>query len=153
MLFCSADHFRTLTDLFRPMRITDVSRVVDLLRQVGNSYFEPPEEKWFLEQLSLPTFHIFVMEDYVGKVVAMTFLNCLLNPKYGWRGYIDYVVVEELYRRHGWGREIMKGTLHEAKKFGCREVLLSTSSPEAQALYESLGFETKTNSVLMRLAS
>ncbi|MFH1089829.1 MAG: GNAT family N-acetyltransferase [Candidatus Uhrbacteria bacterium] len=139
--------------LFRSMRLSDTPRVIDLLRQIGNQDFVPPSRLWFLTRWLLPTFHIFVLEDETGLVVAMVFLNRLPNPKYGWRGYIDYVVVEKSCRRRGFGRQIMTGVLTEAEKLGCREVLLTTSHPEAQALYESLGFKTKPSSVLVRRTS
>ncbi len=139
--------------LFRSMRLSDTPCVIDLLRQVGNQDFIPPSRFWFLIRLLLPTFYIFVLEDETGLVVATTFLNRLPNPKYGWRGYIDYVVVEKSCRRRGFGRQVMTGVLTEAERLGCREVLLTTSHSNAQALYESLGFKAKPSSVLMRRAS
>jgi len=136
--------------LFRKMRLSDTPRVIDLLRQVGSQEFVPPSRFWFLIRLLLPTFYVFVLEDETDLVVATVFFNRLSNPKYNWRGYIDYVVVEKSCRRRGFCRQIMTGVLIEAERLGCREVLLTTSHPEAQALYESLGFKAKPSSVLMR---
>lgn len=138
---------------FRPMKISDTKRVVELLCQIGNSDFTPPSKWWFAIRLLLPTFHVFVLEDDSGTIVATVFLNLLSNPKYGWRGYIDYVVVDKLARRNGFGRKIMEGTLIRAKKLGCQEVLLSTGNLEAQALYESFGFRVCSGSSLMKLTS
>jgi len=129
---------------FRSMKISDTYRVIELLRQIGNADFVPPSKWWFAIRLLFPTFHVFVLEDDSGAIVAMVFLNLLSNPKYGWRGYIDYVVVDKSARRNGFGRKIMEGTLARAKKLGCQEVLLTTSNPDAQALYESLGFRVRS---------
>jgi len=139
--------------LFRSMKISDTPRVNELLRQVGSADFVPPSRWWFLTRLFLPTFHIFALEDDSRAIVSTVCFNRMPNPKYNWRGYIDYVVVDKSHRRRGFGRRIMESTLVEAKKFGCREVLLSTSHSEAQALYKSLGFKVKTTSVLMRFTS
>lgn len=138
---------------FRPMRISDTSRVIELFRQVGCAEFKVPSKAWFATRLLLPTFHIFVIEDETGKVIGATVLNQLPNPKYNWRGYLDYVVVDKPFRGRGFGRKLMVGVLARARALGCQEILLSASDLEARALYHSLGFEVLSSSSLMKLAS
>ena len=136
---------------FRSMKISDTARVVELFRQVGRSEFKAPSKLWFATRLLLPTFHTFVIEDDNCRVIGAVVLNRLSNPKHNWRGYIDYVVVDEPFRGYGFGRRLMEGVLARAQALGCQEVLLSTSNPEARALYHSLGFEVCLSSSLMKL--
>ena len=137
---------------FRSMKISDTLRVVELFRQVGRSEFPVPSRWWFATRLLLPTFHVFVLEDEKHQVVGAAVLNRLPNPKYNWCGHIDYVVIDKPFRGRGFGRKLMVGTIARARALGCREVLLSTSTPEARALYHSLGFQVLSSSSSMKLS-
>lgn len=136
--------------LFRPMTVGDLPRAIELLRQIGTSDFPEPSEDRILDFLELPTFHPFVLENSTGLVVAMGILIRMPNLKYGWRGYFDYVVVDEAYRYHGFGRAVITNLIDEAKVLGCRSLFLTTSNPAARRLYESYGFAAQLESVPMK---
>jgi ribosomal protein S18 acetylase RimI-like enzyme len=57
-------------------------------------------------------------------------------------GFFDIVVVQE-YRGKGYGREIMKGIMGEAKRRGVKSGYLQVveANEVALNLYKSLGFE------------
>lgn len=136
--------------LFRPMTVKDLPRVIELLRQIGASDFPEPSEDRLLDFLELPTFHPFVLENSTGLVVAMGILIRMPNLKYDWCGYFDYVVVDEAYRYHGFGRMVITNLIDEARALGCRSLFLTTSNPVARRLYESYGFAARLESVPMK---
>jgi [ribosomal protein S18]-alanine N-acetyltransferase len=83
--------------------------------------------------------HYLVVED-AGHIVAYA---GLLAPPGASQADIQTIAVAESARRQGWGRVLMTALIAEAKNRGAREVFLDVraDNPNAQALYESLGFE------------
>jgi ribosomal-protein-alanine acetyltransferase len=67
----------------------------------------------------------------------------LLAPQGSTQADIQTIAVIESARRKGLGRELVTALLAEAKLRGAREIFLEVraDNPNAQALYDSLGFE------------
>ena len=64
------------------------------------------------------------------------------NRKKVLRGYIAMLAVEDRYRRHGIGSNLVKRAVREMQRLGCNEAVLETeiTNKGALRLYEALGF-------------
>jgi GNAT superfamily N-acetyltransferase len=136
---------------FRAMRLGDYPRVVELLRQIGTREFPLLPRETLEDFMELKTFQPFVVENDDELVVTFGLLNVLPNPKFGWRGYIDYIVTDEPYRRRGFGRILFQGLIRRAQHLGCHHILLTTSDKKARRLYRSCGFIVRPKSRPMKL--
>jgi ribosomal protein S18 acetylase RimI-like enzyme len=61
------------------------------------------------------------------------------STSYGWL-HVKVLWVDPRYRRQGHGQRLMEIAEAKVRERGCHGVWLDTSSPEALALYASLGF-------------
>ncbi|XP_062514030.1 N-alpha-acetyltransferase 30-like [Corticium candelabrum] len=76
-------------------------------------------------------------EKYVGAIVCKT--EDKVNGK---RGYIAMLAVQDEYRRHGLGTQLVRIAVQSMMAAGCEEVVLETEvlNQPALRLYENLGF-------------
>jgi ribosomal-protein-alanine acetyltransferase len=114
---------------------------LDAIMQIESSIFE--SDAWSRDGMraelgSAHTFYLVAegdgtLEGYAG----------LLAPNGSSQADIQTIAVVPEFRRKGLGRELMEALLAEAKVRGAREIFLEVraDSPNAQALYESIGFE------------
>jgi ribosomal-protein-alanine acetyltransferase len=93
------------------------------------------------ELASPHTHYLFAFEQATPESLAG--YGGLLAPRGSGDGDIQTLAVAPDARRHGLGRMLVLALLHEAKTRGATEVFLEVraDNPNAQALYESLGFE------------
>jgi ribosomal protein S18 acetylase RimI-like enzyme len=75
------------------------------------------------------------------KIVAMTCVFPMHLPQ-GLRLHIENVVVDEAYRGKGVGKHMMKCIEASALMMGGERLQLTSSRPDAQKMYLSLGFTT-----------
>lgn len=86
---------------------------------------------------------IFVIE-YDDKIIAAgtIYIENKLIHDMGRVGHIEDVVVDESYRRMGFGKEIIDSLTSYGHVNGCYKVILSCSA-ENKAFYESCGYQQK----------
>jgi GNAT superfamily N-acetyltransferase len=79
-----------------------------------------------------------------GKEAGRAWLYILYNNLHQepW-AYLEDVYVEEASRKQGFGSELVKEAISEAKARGCYKLIFTTrhSKPETQAWYEKMGFK------------
>ena len=101
--------------------------------------------KDFREIIESDNSHIFVaIDSQNNNLMGMLTVGTYLSPT-GRKGWIEDVVVDEAYRGHGIGKELMQHAIQFAD-FQAIKLLMLTSNPTrvaANSLYQSLGFEKK----------
>jgi ribosomal-protein-alanine acetyltransferase len=82
----------------------------------------------------------YIVVEAAGEIVAY---SGLLAPQRSTQADIQTIAVAAVARRNGLGRALMSAMIAEAAKRGARELFLEVraDNPNAQALYEQLGFE------------
>ena len=86
---------------------------------------------------------LYLLEEE-GRVVGMLTLGIYHSPT-GSKGWIEDVVVDDVCRGRGYGRQLVAHAIKEAKKAGVAQLML-TSNPlrvAANKLYQAMGFEKK----------
>ncbi|MNW37428.1 Acetyltransferase (GNAT) family protein [compost metagenome] len=96
------------------------------------------------EMLDDPKMKIIVLEQD-GQIVSSCVLVLVNNLTRAGRPYaiIENVVTHELYRRRGYGAQVIKEAIHIAEQSNCYKVMLMTSSKKEETLrfYEECGLE------------
>lgn len=86
---------------------------------------------------------LYLLEEE-GRVVGMLTLGIYVSPT-GSKGWIEDVVVDDVCRGRGYGRQLVAHAIEEAKKAGVAQLML-TSNPlrvAANKLYQQMGFQRK----------
>ncbi len=93
------------------------------------------------EQLETKAIKITVEEDgkTVGRASLFLITNDLHDEPYG---LLEDVFVDEAYRSKGFGRQLVKAVIQEAKDQGCRKLIGQSryGREKVHALYLDLGF-------------
>ena len=138
--------------MFREARRGDFPGVIRLYRQLlpqDPVLTDGSDEAVFNQILDTAGLHLFVLEKD-GAIVASTYLTIVPNMTRSASPYaiIENVIVDEMWRGTGLGKQIMAATIQAAWDAGCYKVTLTTGSrnPNTHAFYRSCGFsaETKT---------
>jgi N-acetylglutamate synthase-like GNAT family acetyltransferase len=132
--------------MFREARSGDLGDILRLYRQLQPTDPVLPDGSdttTFEQILDSTGLHLFVLE-LQGVVVATTYLDVIPTltrsaPPYA---VIENVVVDELQRGTGLGKQIMAGTPQAAWSAGCYKAMLMTGSrkPATQSFYRACGF-------------
>jgi ribosomal protein S18 acetylase RimI-like enzyme len=92
-----------------------------------------------------PNHRLVVLETEPGDLAGCLQLSFLphLTFRGGWRAQIEAVRIASDRRGEGLGRVLFDWAIHDARRRGCHLVQLTTNAkrPDAQAFYESLGFD------------
>jgi ribosomal protein S18 acetylase RimI-like enzyme len=84
-----------------------------------------------------------------GRLVSTCIVTIIPNLTHGARPYavLENFVTHESYRRRGFGRAVMVAIIEHCKAAGCHKIMLTSAATRhaAHALYESLGFKSKSN--------
>lgn len=125
---------------FRVATLEDLDAIMGL----ENSTFESDawSTKSMSSELASPhTYFLFAFDP--AKPDALTGYGGLLAPLNSGDGDIQTLAVAPDARRTGLGRTLVLALMAEAKSRGARQVFLEVraDNPNAQALYDSLGFE------------
>jgi N-acetylglutamate synthase-like GNAT family acetyltransferase len=138
--------------MFREARPGDFPGVIRLYRQLHPHdpvLTDGSDEAVFNRILETTGLNLFVLEKD-GAIVASTYLNIVLNMTRSASPYaiIENVVVDEVWRSTGIGKQVMVETIQAAWNADCYKVTLTTGSqnPNTHAFYRACGFsaETKT---------
>lgn len=107
---------------------SDANKIESTLRIILNSSF----------------FKLFVLESG-GKLVSSCYLNIIPNLTRGCRPYavIENVITLNVYRKQGFGKQVMQYAIDYAKAQDCYKVMLLTGrkAPSVHSFYQSLGFD------------
>lgn len=127
-------------------------RILELYRQLA---FDPPlvrtiapsQEEYrrvFAEIIKTPGYSLLVAEED-GEILGTTVLVILPGLAHDVSPFavVEYVVVDEKYRRKGIGKLLMDDVVARAKEAGCYKIMLTSDKrrEEAHEFYRSLGFE------------
>ena len=134
----------------------DIPRILELYRQLA---FNPPpagapvpsmEEyrRVFNKMSAVPGYRLLVAEED-GEILGTTVLVILPGFTHGVSPFavVEYVVVDEQYRRRGIGKLLMDYVIARSKEAGCYKIMLTSDKRREQAhqFYESLGFEASAH--------
>jgi len=134
----------------------DIPRILELYRQLA---FNPPpagapvpsmEEyrRVFNKMSAVPGYRLLVAEED-GEILGTTVLVILPGFTHGVSPFavVEYVVVDEQYRRRGIGKLLMDYVIARSKEAGCYKIMLTSDKRRDQAhqFYESLGFEASAH--------
>jgi len=134
----------------------DIPYILELYRQLA---FSPPppdtprlpvEEyrKVFSEMSKTPGYRLLVAEED-DTIVGTTVVAVLPGIAHGASPFavVEYVVVDENYRRKGIGKMLMDYVKDFAGESGCYKIMLTSDNRrvEAHEFYRSLGFEASAH--------
>ncbi|OGH12596.1 MAG: hypothetical protein A2776_00005 [Candidatus Levybacteria bacterium RIFCSPHIGHO2_01_FULL_40_10] len=127
---------------FRELTIEDYSRLIPFWKDnyFVNEHDTKERLKLFLEKN--PGLSVLAEDD--GKIAATA-----LGSYDGRRGYLQKVVVDKKFRRHGLGLELVKKVLDKLKDVGVTYIPLSVEEDLVE-FYEKCGFK-KTKQVPMNI--
>lgn len=99
-------------------------------------------EEAFRDMLHSENSHLFVIQDAEETMVGMLSVG-IYRTLSGCKAWIEDVVVDETYRRHGYGKKIAEYAIGFIRDSGADSISLTTNSSRiaANQLYSLLGFE------------
>ena len=144
--------------LIRIAQEQDLSEVLALYSQVdmdNDQILTINEAKTIYNRMSLyPDYHIYVAE-IDGKIVGTFALAIMDNLAHmgSKSGLIEDVVVSQLLRGQGIGKEMMNFAIGLCKEKSCYKVCLSSNlkRKDAHRFYENIGFKIHGYSFLMEM--
>jgi GNAT superfamily N-acetyltransferase len=134
----------------------DIPRIRELYRQLvfnpphAGTPMPPPEEyrRVFNEMGKIPGYNLLVAEEK-GKIIGTVVLVILPGMAHGVSQFavVEYVVVDEGWRRRGIGKLLMDYVIAQSKEAGCYKIMLTSDKRRepAHEFYRSLGFEASAH--------
>jgi GNAT superfamily N-acetyltransferase len=134
----------------------DIPHILELYRQLA---FSPPPpdtprpsveeyQKVFSKMSKMPGYRLLVAEED-DTIVGTTVVAVLPGIAHGTSPFavVEYVVVDENYRRKGIGKLLMDYVKDIAGEAGCYKIMLTSDNRrvEAHEFYRSLGFEASAH--------
>lgn len=133
----------------RPLTVSDIPSLPALLAQVS-SCRDALDPAAIAEELARQS-HWFpfvaCLDD--GRIVGYAELHRLYTAARGSVARIEYVVIDELYRRRRIGEMLCRALVATAMMQGCARIELHTRRPAARCLYEKNGFKESDGSRVM----
>lgn len=127
----------------RPVDRDDLSRVTDLLAQLGypatTGQVRERLDRWLADPYGM-----LLVAEVDGAVAGVAALHAITLLEHDGRlGRLVALVVDEAYRGHGVGRVLVDRVEQEARRFGCRDLEITSSRHRADAhrFYLGLGYE------------
>ena len=120
--------------------------MLDLLAGLGRPAVDgnpDPQRQVFLDHLAFDDASVFVAEDE-GTVIGVASL--WIRPRLNWttpEAWLAELYVDPARRRRGAARALVDACVQEARRRGCRRLVLesATHREDAHAFYEAYGFE------------
>lgn len=146
----------------RKGRKEDVSRVIELIRELAEYEKEPQEVETTAEEMmkdgfgEQPVFEFFVAEDQeTGKIIGLALYFYSYST---WKGkclYLEDLIVTKTYRGRGAGRKLFDSIMKKAKETDCRRVVWQVLEWNKPAIdfYKSLGAAMLPEWITCRLLS
>ena len=134
----------------------DIPRICELYRQMvfnpppAGAPMLPPEEyrRVFKEMGKISGYKLLVAEEK-GEIIGTVVLVILPGIAHGVSPFavVEYVVVDEGWRRRGIGKLLMDYVIAQAKEAGCYKIMLTSDKRRepAHEFYRSLGFEASAH--------
>jgi N-acetylglutamate synthase-like GNAT family acetyltransferase len=127
----------------RDARPEDAEALARLLDQLG--YPAPPEAiAHRVERLASSELDRLVVAEVAGEVVGLAGIHVSLSLEYEEpAAKLSAIVVDEAYRRRGFGQALIAAMEAEARARGCGLIFLTTAErrADARAFYGRIGFE------------
>ena len=137
----------------RPAKLADIPRLLELYGELSLST-SPVEkalspsaadyERAFERMTYSPGLELLVLEEggEVAGVVELLIVPNLSHSALPWAA-IESLIVDERFRRKGFGRMLMDYAIKRAREAGCYKLVLTSNKKrlEAHKFYRSLGFE------------
>ncbi|MCH5585396.1 ribosomal protein S18-alanine N-acetyltransferase [Shimazuella sp. AN120528] len=122
------------TVLFRPMKVTDISSVMEIEKL---SFTDPWSEISFEDEITANDLAYYIVSLVDGNVVGYAGMWVVLDE-----AQLTNVALHPDYRGQGTGKEIVAYMIELAKQLGASKVTLEVrkSNQRAQHLYRNLGF-------------
>lgn len=136
----------------RNLQKKDASQVILLIKQLTQNIIEPESLVKRIKELIKQKNSHFLVVELNDEIVGFGGLVWYKIPSKGIIAWIEEVVVDSQYRKHGIGTALMERLLKLAKTKKVKQVKL-TSAPAAKSLYEKLGFINKDNEYLIKSLS
>ena len=132
----------------------DLPRIVELLAQLS---LDAPSERL---AIPLPASYLAAFEEIVadprqrllvieaqGRIAGSAVLIIMPNLSHQGRPYaiIENIVIDTVARGAGYGEELVRYAIEEARKAGCYKLSLTSNKrrPDAHRFYERLGFQAR----------
>lgn len=134
----------------------DIPRILELYRQlaINPTHVEPANpsledcRRSFAEMSNVPGYKLLVAEDN-GFIIGTAVLVILPGLSHNASPFavMEYVVVDEPYRRKGIGRLLMDYAVARAKEAGCYKIMLTSDKRRepAHVFYRAQGFEASAH--------
>jgi len=93
------------------------------------------------QQINTAGIKFFAKED--GQIVGRAYLYILKNDLHDQPfGFMEDVFVEEAFRKHGIGKQLVEAVITEAKEQGCYKLVCTAryEKPEVHSFYKKFGF-------------
>ena len=143
--------------IFRKIRATDICKQhLRLLSKLSPSSeditLSPTEYTDYVEYINQrqETYYIVVIEDPVKQIIVGSgtlMVEHKLLHDLGTVGHIEDVVIDDEYRGHGLGKQLMERLKNKAKEMGCYKLILNCKE-ENCGFYEKCGYSK--NEIEMR---
>ena len=142
--------------VLREAKESDLAQLLELYDQLhfGEKHILTPKAEAIWQKiLSHPNNTLFV--GYFGsKLVTSCHLIVVDNLTHDLRPYalIENIITDEVYRKRGFGKEILDHAKKAAKKAGCYKIMLMTSSKDESTLnfYKKAGYNMKDKTAFVQ---
>jgi ribosomal protein S18 acetylase RimI-like enzyme len=139
--------------IIRPAEKADIPRLLELYQELSLSTSHVEKslspsaadyERAFERMAAVPGLELLVLEEG-GEVAGVA--EFLIVPNLSHKGLpwaaIESLIVDERFRREGFGRMLMAHAIMRAREAGCYKLVLTSNKKrlEAHKFYRSLGFE------------
>lgn len=125
--------------MIRPYTLSDKGKLMELLRLNTPAYFDPSEEKDFLDYLDHHVDHYFVVEDE-STIVGCGGFNFAEDRK---SVRISWDIIHPAVQGKGWGSKLTKYRIDKIREHPEVEVIIVRTTQLVCRFYEKLGFELK----------
>lgn len=140
----------------RQLQLRDLHAVFELGNQIFTaSEFPNIYRTWddftIIEHLDGSPDYCFVAENEEGQLIAFLLGETITKSREGTRGYVQWVAVDAMYRRHGIATQLLEHYLQQARDAGVSRLLADTPSGNspAIAMFRQVGLNHSSDHVYL----